>query len=65
MKRSDITEPTTPTRNDAIVIVNYGRQNWRTVVRDACDDWDITGPAYATKLEALSMVAEIERTYFA
>ena len=57
--------PTTPTRNDRIRIVNAGgRKNWRTVVQDDCGDWDITGPPYATKMEALSMVSEIERTYF-
>ena len=64
MKRSDITEPTTPTRRDDIVIVNYGRKNWRTVVRDACDSWDITGPPYATKIEAMSVIPQIERDYF-
>ena len=53
----------TSTRNPRIRIENYGRQNWRTVVQDDSGDWAITGPPYATKLEALSMVSEIERTY--
>ena len=56
--------PTTQTRNDRIRIVNCGRKNWRTVVQDDCGDWDITGPPYATKMEAMSMIAEVERTAF-
>jgi hypothetical protein len=55
---------TTITRNPRIVIENYGPKNWRTVVEDDCGDWAITGPPYATKLEALSMISEVERTYF-
>lgn len=54
----------TRTRNDAIRVVNYGKANWRTVIRDACDDWSITGPPYRTKIEALSMIPEVERTNF-
>ena len=52
------------TRNDRIKIENYGTRNWRTVVQDDCGEWAITGPPYATKIEALSMIPELEDTYF-
>lgn len=55
----------TSTRNPRIRVVNHGRKNWRTECRDDCGEWGITGPPYATKLEALSTVDELERTYFA
>lgn len=52
------------TRNPRIKIENYGTENWRTECQDDCGDWAITGPPYATKTEALSMVSELEETYF-
>ena len=54
----------TPTRNPRIRIVNHGPQNWRTEAKDDSGSWDITGPPYATKLEALSQVDNVERNFF-
>lgn len=56
--------PQTDTRNPRIRIANGGRKNWRTMVQDDCGEWSITGPSYASKMEALSMVAELEHTHF-
>jgi hypothetical protein len=56
--------PMSATRFERIKIGHLGSKNWRTVVRDDCGDWSVTGPPYATKLEALSVIDEVERTYF-
>ena len=56
--------PITDTRDPRIKIGNYGRGNWRTVVRDDDGTWGITGPPYATKLEALSTISDVLRYYF-
>ena len=52
------------TRHAGVRIVNHGKQNWRTEVRDCAGSWDITGPPYATKLEAYSQVDEVIRVAF-
>lgn len=54
----------TPTRNPRIRIVNHGLKNWRTEVLDDLGSWDITGPPYATKAEALLYVPDVERSCF-
>lgn len=48
----------TPTRDKRVRIAGYGPGNWRTEVptEDGLTGWDITGPPYATKAEALSRV---------
>ena len=48
--------PITDTRDPRIKIGNYGRGNYGT--------WGITGPPYATKLEALSTIPDVLRYYF-
>jgi hypothetical protein len=56
----------TPTRNPRIRIENHGPGNWRTEVMDDAEftvSWHIVGPPYATKLEALSMVGDVESVY--
>jgi hypothetical protein len=54
----------TPTRNPRIRVAFYGRLNWRTEVKDDLGHWDITGPPYATRDEALLQVDAVERTHF-
>jgi hypothetical protein len=46
----------TPTKDARVRIVGYGGSNWRTEVRDGDGQFDITGPPYATKTEALANV---------
>lgn len=55
----------TKTRNDRIMVGNFGRGNWRLVCQDDDGDWAVTGYPCATKLEAMSMITETERTWFA
>jgi hypothetical protein len=48
----------TPTRDKRVRIAGYGPGNWRTEVptEDGLSGWDITGPPYATKAEALASI---------
>lgn len=48
----------TRTKDARVRIAGYGPGNWRTEVptEDGLTEWDITGPAYATKTEALANV---------
>lgn len=48
----------TPTRDKRVRIAGYGPGNWRTEVptEDGLTEWDITGPPYATKADALANV---------
>lgn len=53
------------TRDPRIRVVNHGRENWRTEVQDERGaPWDITGPPYATKAEALAHVDDTAADYF-
>jgi hypothetical protein len=54
---------TTPTRYPGIRIAHHGARNWRTEYHDGAG-WDVTGPAYATKAEALEQVDEVRRVCF-
>jgi hypothetical protein len=37
-------------------VVSYGPGNWRTEIKDGDGEFDITGPAYSSKAEALSRI---------
>lgn len=37
-------------------VVSYAPDNWRTEIKDGDGEFDITGPAYASKAEALSRI---------
>lgn len=52
------------TSNSGVRIENYGRKNWRTLVRDEASGWAITGPAYPTKGEALVNVERVASEYY-
>lgn len=52
------------TSHPRIKVENYGRENWRTVARDDCGEWAITGPPYPTQAEALANVARVAAEYF-
>ena len=55
----------TATRHPDVRVVNHGRENWRTEVRDSGGEWDITGPPYPTKLVAMLAVDDaFIRTHF-
>lgn len=50
---------TTKTHDPRVQVVNHGPENWRTEVQDEPGaSWDITGPPYPTKAEALLHVDE-------
>lgn len=49
----------TPTKDPRVRVANHGPRNWRTEVQDEPGAaWDITGPPYASKAEALLHVDE-------
>jgi hypothetical protein len=52
------------TKDPRVQVTSFGRENWRTVVKDDCGDWAITGPPYPTKTEALVNVDQVVRDYF-
>ena len=37
-------------------VVSYGPRHWRTEIKDGDGEFDITGPAYSSKAEALSRI---------
>jgi hypothetical protein len=56
---------TVKTSDPRIRVTNHGRENWRTEVQDGRGaPWDITGPPYPTKAEALSHVDQVAADYF-
>jgi hypothetical protein len=52
------------TKDPRVRVTGFGRENWRTVARDDCGDWAITGPPYPTRTEALLAVDAVIRDYF-
>jgi hypothetical protein len=52
------------TKDARVRVINHGRENWRTEVKDDTDGWVITGPPYPTRAEALLYVDELVAVYF-
>jgi hypothetical protein len=56
---------TTKTHDPRVRVANHGTGNWRTEVQDEPGaSWDITGPPYPTKAEALLHVDETAERCF-
>lgn len=55
--------PVTPTRHDDVHVWKQDRALWRTLVTDAEGDVSVTGPAYRTKLEALSVIDAVHNEW--
>ena len=49
----------TQTSDPRVLIAKVTPRDWRTLVRDDVSGWDITGPSYPTKSEALANVATV------
>lgn len=57
------TANSSPTKDPRVRVGQWGKVNWRTLVRDG-DDWDITGPPYPTRVIAEGHVDDVLADYF-